>query len=239
MARNNYFQLKQFRIVHERSAMKVGVDGVLIGAWADVSGAERILDIGTGTGLIALMMAQRTSTALIDAVEIDPAAYEESLFNVQQSPWSQRVQVACCPFQEFVEKSSLKYDLIVSNPPYFGNGIKAPIDVRAQARHSDSLPLSELIVGIKSLLAEEGKAALVLPAESLSELKQLVGLNNLFVSHICWVKPNPQKPVFRVLVDLTSSHCVLREETLMIEFEDHFDYTPQYRDLTKDFYLKF
>ena len=219
--------------------MKVGVDGVLIGAWADVTGAARILDIGTGTGLIALMMAQRNPTAMIDAVEIEPAAYEESLFNVQQSPWSERIQVECCPFQELVEKSSLKYDLIVSNPPYFGNGIKASLESRAQARHADSLPLIELIVGICNLLAIDGRAALVLPAESLEELKRLVDLNNLFLSRVCSVKPNPQKPVFRILVDITSSPCALREEDLMIEFDEHFDYTPQYRELTKDFYLKF
>lgn len=239
MPSNNYFQFKQFRIVHERSAMKVGVDGVLLGAWADVSGATRILDIGAGTGLIALMMAQRNSTALIDAVEIEPAAFEESVFNIQQSPWRERIQVKCCPFQELVEKSILKYDLIVSNPPYFGNGVKAPLESRAQARHADSLPMSELIVGIKRLLAKDGRAALVLPAESLQELKRLVSLNDLFLSRVCSVKPNPQKPVFRVLVDITSTTCALREEVLMIEFDEHFDYTPQYRELTKDFYLKF
>ncbi|HEY3369409.1 MAG TPA: methyltransferase [Prolixibacteraceae bacterium] len=239
MARNNYFQFKQFRIVHKRSAMKVGVDGVLIGAWADVSSAERILDIGTGTGLIALMMAQRAPTALIDAVEIEPEAFQESLFNAQQSPWGDRIRVECCPFQELAEKSSLKYDLIVSNPPYFGNGAKAPLESRAQARHADSLPLRELISGISGLLSEKGRAALVLPAESLEELKRLVDLNNLFLSRICRVKPNPQKPVFRVLVDLTSSPCVPQEEVLMIEFDEHFDYTPHYKELTKEFYLKF
>ena len=239
MARNNYFQFKQFRIVHERSAMKVGVDGVLIGAWADVSGAARILDIGTGTGLIALMMAQRNPTAMIDAVEIEPAAYEESLGNIKQSPWSERISVECCAFQELVEKSILKYDLVVSNPPFFGNGNKAPLESRAQARHSDLLPLSELMAGISSLLDEKGRAALILPSESLAELERLAPLNNLFLTRICRVKPNPQKPVFRILVEISHSACALQEEMLMIEFDNHFDYTPQYRQLTKDFYLKF
>lgn len=239
MPRNPYFQFKQFRIIQERSAMKVGVDGVLIGAWADVSGASWILDIGAGTGLIALMMAQRNPIARIDAVEIEPEAYEESLFNVKQSPWSERITVACCSFQQWAEKSTQKYDLIVSNPPYFGNGHKAPLESRAQARHSDGLPMDELLAGISRLLAKNGKAALILPSESLEQIKQLALLNNLFLSRFCHVKPNPQKPVFRVLVELSNSAGSIEEDTLMIEFETHFDYTPQYRQLTKDFYLKF
>lgn len=239
MPRNPYFQFKQFRIVHEQSAMKVGVDGVLLGAWADVEGANRILDIGTGTGLIALMMAQRNALAVIDAVEIEPSAYKECLFNIQQSPWGNRMNVECCPFQQWAEKSILKYDLIVSNPPYFGNGVKAPLESRAQARHSDQLPLGDLIAGIANLLGKNGRAALILTVESLPELERLVSINHLFISRICRVKPNPQKPVFRILVEISHSPVELQEEQLMIEFETHFDYTPEYRQLTKDFYLKF
>ena len=219
--------------------MKVGVDGVLLGAWADVSGAKRILDIGTGTGLIALMMAQRNPDALIDALEIEPEAYNEALLNVQQSPWQEWIQIELCSFQVFAEKSDLKYDLIVSNPPYFTNGHKAPLENRATARHSDSLSLSALISGAIGSLNKTGKIALVLPNESLPELMKLVVLNNLFISRICHVKPNPQKPVFRILVELTKSECIFQEETLMIEFEKHHDYTPEYKELTKDFYLKF
>lgn len=239
MPRNNYFQFKQFRIVQEKSAMKVGVDGVLLGAWADVSGANRILDIGTGTGLIALMMAQRNADALIDAVEIEPDAFQEAVFNIQQSPWNERIQIELCSFQEFVEKSDLKYDLIVSNPPYFTNGDKAPLGNRATARHSDSLPLGDLISGAIGLLNEKGKIALVLPVDGLPELRHLADSNNLHISRICHVKPNPQKPVFRILVELTKSECIFQEENLLIEFEKHHDYTPEYKELSKDFYLKF
>ncbi len=239
MPRNNYFQFKQFRIVQERSAMKVGVDGVLLGAWADVSDSKRILDIGTGTGLIALMMAQRNQDAMIDAVEIEPEAFQEALFNIENSPWGNRVSVEYCPFQELAGKSDLKYDLIVSNPPYFGNGIKALTENRAQARHSDSLPLNSLISGAAGLLNQAGKLALVLPFESLQELKLLTVLNKLWIARLCHVKPNPQKPVFRILIELTNKACVIQEDDLMIEFENHFDYTSEYRELTKDFYLKF
>lgn len=239
MARNHYFQFKQFRIVQERSAMKVGVDGVLVGAWADPAGATRIMDIGSGTGLIALMMAQRNPSAQVDAIEIDPEAFEECVFNFGQSPWKERVGATCCSFQDFASQCSLKYDLIVSNPPFFSNGIKAPALSRSKARHDDSLPLDELLAGISSLLAKGAKSALILPAESLSEVKRLSGQHRLFLSRLCTVKPNPVKPAFRVLVELTNVECTLQQEELMIEFEEHFDYTPQYRQLTRDFYLKF
>jgi tRNA1Val (adenine37-N6)-methyltransferase len=239
MPRNNYFQFKQFRIIQERSAMKVGVDGVLLGAWANVSGANRILDIGSGTGLIALIMAQRNLDARIDAIEIEPEAFQEALFNIEQSPWSDRIQIELCSFQEFAERTNQKYDLIVSNPPYFGNGVKVPLENRAQARHSDSLPLNILISGAVRLLNKTGKIALVLPFESLQEIQQLAVSNKLSISRLCRVKPNPKKPVFRILVELTNSECAVTENELMIEFEKHFDYTPEYREMTKEFYLKF
>jgi len=172
-------------------------------------------------------------------LEIEPEAYNEALLNVQQSPWQEWIQIELCSFQVFAEKSDLKYDLIVSNPPYFTNGHKAPLENRATARHSDSLSLSALISGAIGSLNKTGKIALVLPIESLPELMKLVVLNNLFISRICHVKPNPQKPVFRILVELTKSECIFQEETLMIEFEKHHDYTPEYKELTKDFYLKF
>lgn len=219
--------------------MKVGMDGVLLGAWADTSGAERILDIGTGTGLITLMMAQKNNGAQIDAIEIDPDAFDEAVQNIGQSPWSDRIYPERCPFQEFAERTSQKYDLIVSNPPYFTNGHQAPLKNRARARHSDSLPLHELISGAVDLLAKNGKISLVLPVESLQEIQQLANLNKVFISRLCRVKPNPQKPEFRILIELTNSECATYEERLMIEFEKHHDYTPEYKELTRDFYLKF
>jgi len=239
MPRNNYFQFKQFRIIQERSAMKVGVDGVLLGAWTDASDAQRILDIGTGTGLIALMMAQRNAQAQVDAIEIDPEAFQEAMQNVEQSDWSNRIQLECCSFQDFVASTGQKYDLIVSNPPFFVNSLKAPDEFRAQARHSDSLPLAVLIAGAASLLNQNGKLALVLPFESLHEVQQLAAKSKLLLLRICRVKPNPQKAEFRILAELSISDCSTREENLMIEFEQHFDYTPEYRELTRDFYLKF
>ncbi len=239
MPRNNSFQFKQFRIVQERSAMKVGMDGVLLGAWVNPSGAERILDIGTGTGLIALMLAQKNATAYIDAIEIDRDAYEEAKFNVRQSEWKDRILVFCQSFQEFSVESKVKYNLIVSNPPFFSNGIKAPAATRAQARHADALPLEVLISGAINMLQEDGRLALVLPIEALPEIEKWTVFNRLFISRLCRIKPNPVKPDFRILVELSKLQSALQEENLMIEFEKHHDYTQEYRELTKDFYLKF
>lgn len=239
MPRNSYFQFKQFRIIQERSAMKVGIDGVLIGAWAQAPDAERILDIGTGTGLIALMMAQKNTHAQIDAIEIDPEAFQEARLNAQNSPWRTRINLELCTFQELSGRENLKYDLIVSNPPFFTNGEKAPSPTRAQARHSDALSLGDLISGAAKILNINGKIALVLPCETLPEIKKQIGENKLFISRLCRIKPNPQKPEFRILIELTKSECVMKEESLMIEFERHHDYTPEYKVLTNDFYLKF
>jgi tRNA1Val (adenine37-N6)-methyltransferase len=239
MVRNNHFQFKQFRIEQQRSAMKVGMDGVLIGAWADVYRAANILDIGAGTGLIALMMAQRNPSALIDAIEMDGEAFEECLFNMEHSPWRNRLKAWCCTFQSFTAISDQKYDLIISNPPFFTNGLKAPDSSRSQARHDDSLPAGALISGIARMLSPKGKAALILPVDNLLELQKWLAVNGLFLSRLCRVKPNPLKPVFRIMVEITPVECVCQEEELMIEYEKHFDYTPEYRALTRDFYLKF
>jgi tRNA1Val (adenine37-N6)-methyltransferase len=240
MPRNNHFQFKQFRIIQEHSAMKVGMDGVLLGAWVDPFGAETILDIGTGTGLIALMVAQRNDSALIDAIEIDPEAFEEAKMNFQESAWSNRIRIECCSFQDFAEQTDRKYDLIVSNPPFFAkDGLKAPAQNRAQARHSDSLPLKFLISGAANILTETGRIALIMPVESLPEILQLCLSNKLYISRLCRIKPNPIKPDFRILFELTQTDCIAIEERLIIEFETHHDYTPEYKELTRDFYLKF
>ena len=129
--------------------------------------------------------------------------------------------------------------MIVSNPPYFTNGEKAPAQNRAMARHSDSLSLGDLISGAAKILNTSGKIALVLPSATLPEIGTCITENKLFMSRLCRIKPNLQKPEFRILMELTNSECFLKEENLMIEFERHHDYTPEYKALTKDFYLKF
>lgn len=239
MPRNLFFQFKQFRIVQERSAMKVGMDGVLLGAWADVSATKQILDVGTGTGLIALMLAQKNTLAQIDAIEIDPPAFEEAKYNVQQSDWADRILVMKIAFQKYVETTKKQYDLIVSNPPFFSNGMKAPGQTRAWARHADALPLTELVSGAKKILSHEGRMALILPAESHAEIESLCNLNKMFIKRLCRVKPNPIKPCSRILIELSMSEKVAQEEALMIEHEQHLNYTDEYKRITSEFYLNF
>ncbi len=162
MARNNWFEFKQFRIEQQKAAMKVGTDGVLLGAWTPIVDAQRILDVGTGTGLIALMLAQR-SNARIDAVEIDKLASEEAEFNFAQSPWNDRLNVFNTNFQVFVNLPFVPYDLIVSNPPFFINSLKTKCAALSVARHDEMLSFDQLITGAKRLLSNTGRFCVIIP----------------------------------------------------------------------------
>ena len=179
MGRNNYFQFKQFKIIQEEAAMKVGTDGVLLGAWASVNGVKSVLDVGTGTGVIAIMLAQR-STAQIMGIEIEKNAAEEADFNSQNSPFSKRISIKNLPFQELAETTQNTFDLIISNPPFFINNTKTPNPSRTIARHNDLLPLMDLVNGNVKLLEENGKLALILPvneAEKFIKIAKNQGLH--------------------------------------------------------------
>ena len=157
------FKFKQFEIHQDRCAMKVGTDGVLLGAWAP--GGKRILDIGSGTGLISLMMAQRCQEAQVIGVDLDAEACDEARENVAASPFADRVSIACCRLQDY--ESAEKVDAIVSNPPFFLNSLKNPDSKRSMARHADSLPFRDLFLGVKRLLSEEGVFSVIVPSEVL------------------------------------------------------------------------
>ena len=161
--RNQFFKFKQFSVNQDNCAMKVGTDGVLLGAWCDVESAKMVLDIGTGTGLIALMIAQRTDCALIDAVEIDKSAYVQASGNFKDSRWCGRIGVFNLDFKQYVDECNTKYDLIVSNPPYFENSLKSSNLERTMARHTDSLSFDELLHGASMLLSESGIISLIVP----------------------------------------------------------------------------
>jgi tRNA1Val (adenine37-N6)-methyltransferase len=238
MGRNNYFQFKQFKIIQEKSAMKVGTDGALLGAWADVEGAERILDIGTGTGLIALMLAQR-SKAKIWGVEIEKNAAEEAEFNVQESPWNDRVFVVNESFQDFVKGCKSCFDLIVSNPPFFTNSFKNEEKNKAMARHNHLLPFSELVRGARSLLNDSGTLAVVLPNIGGLELIDVAKQNGLFLNRLTKVHPKASKEANRFLMEFSLEQKVLKEDKLIIYTDSSLDYTEMYKELTRDFYLKF
>jgi len=239
MGRNNYFRFKQFTIIQEKSAMKVGIDGVLLGAWAFAENPKKILDIGTGTGLIALMMAQRFPVAEIDAVEVDPEACSETVFNFGQSPWNDRLQLQQISFQQFAETNVEKYDLIVSNPPFFENSVKIKTVSRELARNSENLGLPDLFSGVKKILAEHGLFSIVFPALRLNELTGTASANELFLTRLTKVKPNPGKTHHRVLAEFSFQKKTCISDELAIESMIHHDFTNEYRSLTRDFYLKF
>ena len=237
MGKNNYFQFKQFRIEQQRSAMKVGVDGVLLGAWAEVSQVKTILDVGTGTGLIALMMAQR-SAAQITAIEIEQNAAEEATENVVSSPWKGRVKVLHTSFQEFAKTSSQKFDLIVSNPPFFSKASKAANNERTLARHNDSLPFDELMKFAPALLSGRGSLTMIIPAETFAELDSLALHNQLYLKQVTEVQPKPSKKANRRLVQWSKTKQEVNSDKLVI-YENDGSFTKEYIALTRDFYLKF
>lgn len=238
MAGNNWFQFKQFRIAQEKAAMKVGTDAVLLGAWSDVSGARNILDVGTGTGIVALMLAQR-SPARITAIDVEKNAAEEAAENVLNSPWAERIFVQNISFQEFAEFGIQKFDCIVSNPPFFGNNLKSADKNLALARHNDLLSFSDLAKGAEKLLSENGKLSLVLPMESAFKFEELAIKRSLFhvrqteVSHKSLSKAN------RCLLEFSKQQFPLIKDFLKIRTDDGLNFSSAYKKLTSDFYLKF
>ena len=229
------FRFKQFAVEQDDVAMKVGTDGVLLGAWADCEGAKRILDIGTGTGVIALMMAQRNVEAKIHAVEIDETASKRARSNFDLSPWAERLEVECCAVQEFAP--SEKFDLIISNPPYFVDSLLPPDAKRSTARHTHDLSFEELDKAVCRLLAEDGRFALILPT---TEFDKYLAITQLCLCRRCDVHPTVGSPTKRVMAEFAKQKVdAVALENITIEQERRGDYTEEYRTLTKDFYLKF
>ncbi len=236
MGRNNFFQFKQFRVIQEKAAMKVGIDGVLLGAWASLNGAAQVLDVGTGTGLVALMAAQR-SNSVIDAVELEVDAANEAKVNFQNSAWFSRISLSVGAFQDF--HTEKKYDHILSNPPFFENSPKSNDWKRTQARHSDSLSLKELLEKAERLLSENGKISLILPADKEVRLVELAATLNLYVSRLMWVASDETKTAHRILVELSTVQEERLESQFFIRDKATGEYSGAYRELTKEFYLAF
>ena len=241
----NQFRFKQFTILQDRCAMKVGTDGTLLGAWVDLSGAEKILDIGTGTGLIALMLAQRSPQGLgilspvnIDAVEIDLNSSIQARENVERSPWSNRVKVENYSIQKYTDICQKRYDLIVSNPPFFENASKAAKRARTVARHTDFLSQVDLLQAAVKLLSETGKLAVIYPVEQAQNFQKMAEDFGLFCQIKLYVKPMPEIPTKRILMELSKNKLPLQENTLIIAAKQYI-YTPEFITLIKDFYLKY
>ncbi len=237
MGRNNWFEFKQFRIEQHKAAMKVGTDGVLLGAWTPVENARRILDVGTGTGLIALMMAQR-SDAIVEAVEIDEHASAEAAFNFEQSEWNDRLRVYHADFQVFAEEPHDPYDLIVSNPPFFINSLKTASAASAVARHNDLLTFNQLITGAYKLLGKSGRLCIVIPFTSCTEFRECARLAGFYLQHLTVVVPKTGRIPKRVLLEFSAVPCYPVDDELIVQDETGL-FTGAYKKLTAPFYPAF
>ena len=227
------FKFKQFTIHQDKTAMKVGTDGVLLGAWTNIVG-KCALDIGTGTGVISLMFAQR-SNADITAIEIEENAFLQAKDNFSNSKWDERLTTIHSSLQDF--SSNDKFDTIVSNPPFFSNSLKTEDTSRNFARHNDSLSFEYLLEFTSNNLSENGKASFIIPFDSEVNFLNIAKENNLFASRICRIKGTENSPIKRSLIELDFKKADCKESLLVIEISRHI-YTPDYINLTKEFYLK-
>lgn len=235
---NDYFRFKQFTVMQRNTAMRVGTDGVLLGAWADVSGATEALDIGTGTGIIAIMLAQRNSVLRIDAVELDKDSADEARMNASNSPWKERITVYHLSFMQYLQDTDKSFDLIVSNPPYFNRSLKPSDRRREIARHSESLPYDQLLWGIADLLKSNGCFCGVFPYVEGSVFIAQAAARGLYCTQRVNVYSKPGNSPLRVLIRLEKRRLPMVETDMAIHSADG-SYTKEYRSLTADFYLKF
>lgn len=233
---NKYFRFKQFTVRHERCAMKVGTDGVLLGAWVTIPAAvARILDIGTGTGLIALMAAQRAPVAAVDAVEIEREAASQASENAAESPWRDRVTVHAVAVQRF--EPEYRYGVIVSNPPYFSRSLKNESLKKSIARHNDALPLCDLAASVSRLLEDDGIFAAILPYEEAAVFIAEAAGHGLYLHRRLDVRGRRGKPVKRVLMEFRRQPALrLVSDQMHLENEDGTR-SKAYGELTAEFYL--
>ncbi|TVR40073.1 MAG: methyltransferase domain-containing protein [Cryomorphaceae bacterium] len=232
---SSYFQFKQFRIDQDRCAMKVGTDGVLLGAWATpMHPPQKILDVGTGTGLVSLMMAQRFNTSKITAIEIDPDAARQAHENVCASKFAQRIEVIEADIMNWLP--SAPPDFIVCNPPFFKHQLEAPGHARTLARHQKRFDLSQFLYHARIIIAPVGSMAIILPTGALSEAEYK--LYNWYLARKMAIRPTPGKMAHRELLLLTTLHSeTVTEPDLIIESSGRHNYSEEYKALTRDFYL--
>ncbi len=232
------FTFKEFTVHQERCAMKIGTDGVLLGAWAPVTDAvDSILDIGAGTGILALMMAQRAAADTIDAMEIDTEAFEQAVENFENSPWGDRLFCYHASFQEFADEIEEEYDLIISNPPFFEPTYKTSDPQRDTARFEDALPLEHLFAGVQRLLSSKGNFAVVVPYTAEERAVTIASQFELYPQKLTRVKGMANTPIKRTLFVFGREAITPALDELVIEHTRH-EYTEDYINLTKDFYIK-
>ena len=235
---NNYFKFKQFAVHQEHAPFKVTTDSVLLGAWARLEGAKRILDIGTGTGILALMAAQRTDADIV-AIEPEPGSYMQAGLNIADSKWHGRITLINIDLQSYFPGDDLLFDAIITNPPFFINSLLNPDGAKARARHSRTLGHRELLEAVLRLMAPSGSLHLVLPVNEAGRLIEMAAPTGLYCQRRLWVKPTPLTPSSRALMTLGRSKSKIEESTIVIEKGGRHNFSDEYVSLTKDFYLKF
>ena len=238
---NKPFHFKEFTIDQDKTAMKVGTDAVLLGAWCSLeSYPDTILDVGSGTGLISLMMAQRSDAETIDAVEIDPNAYEQSVANFEKSDWSDRLFCYHCSYQDFSEEmkeEDEEYDLIISNPPFYNDNFETNDTSRNTARFTSALSFKELLESTSKILSDSGVFTIIIPFKEEVTFVSLAGKYKLFLNRVCRVRGTDNSETKRSMLEFSFHLKELEETTIVIEKGRH-EYTKEYVSLTKDFYLK-
>lgn len=234
---NGYFQFKQFTIHQQYCAMKVGTDGTLLGAWALASESPcRIVDIGTGTGLIALMMAQRYPQAKVTAIDIDDGAVRQAKENVSASPFADRINVIKADVLTFEEEE--KYDSIVCNPPFFEDSLTCPDPQRTEARHTVSLGYRQLMEVAFRLLKDDGHFSLIIPSDCRERLESEAHLRGFFLSRVCCIQTTPKKAPKRYMIELSKQPVNEVDTTNGILESSPQVRSDWYRELTKEFYIK-
>ncbi len=234
---NNYFSFKQFTVLQDKCAFKTGTDSVILGAYADITCSDNILDIGTGTGLIALMLAQKGATKII-AIEPDKDSYQQACLNIENSKWSDRIKVENTDLQSF-NPVDTKFNLIVTNPPYFRNSLRNPDSRKAATRHNDTLSSDVILKAVSGLLAEDGRFLVVMPyVEGNVFIAEAVEYG-LYCADILKIKPLPKSEIRRLILEFRKTRAVVSEKFLTIERGRRHEFTEDYTNLTKDFYLNF
>ena len=232
------FTFKQFTVNQDRCAMKIGTDGVLLGAWTPlINNPFSALDIGAGTGILSLMLAQRSNASQIDAIEIDEDAYEQCVENFEASPWGDKLFCFHVGLDEFVDEPEDEYDLIISNPPFYTDDYKTDNTSRDLARFEDALPFEELIEAAALLLSDNGIFSVIIPYKEEERFVTLCKELDLFPLKITRVKGTPTSEIKRCLLAFCRMEQTPLIDELVIEISRH-NYTPEYIELTKEFYLK-
>lgn len=232
------FKFKQFTINQDKCAMKIGTDGVLLGAWTSLKTKPfSILDIGAGTGILSLMLAQRSDGEIIDAIEIDDDAYEQCVDNFEQSHWGDRLFCYHASLKEFTEEIEDKYDLIICNPPFYSEDYKTENTSRDMARFQDAMPFDHIIESVSKLLSQEGLFSVIIPFKEEQTFIEIASRNKLHPNRILHVKGNPTSEIKRSLIEFSFRKSNIETQALVIETSRQ-QYTEDYINLTKDFYLK-